>query len=248
MCIRDRLKLHRSGYAALFSRKGVYLAHPDRTLVMKETIFSVAERLNSPALKEIGLAIGRQETGFVKAKNIYGRESWIYYAPVPANGWSLAVVFPAAEMLPDAVKASRMIVLLSSIGIVVLVLSIVLVARSVTRPLAEMTLAVQRIAGGDLDSALPPVRIGGEVGTLAHSVTRMQLDLKEHIRQLTETTAAKERMAGELAIAHDMQMSILPHDLPNLPEIETAGFCLPAREVGGDFYDASLRDDGRLPV
>lgn len=240
------LKLHRNGYAALFSRKGVYLSHPDRSLVMKESIFSVAERVGSPVLREIGLAIARQETGFVKGKNIYGRESWIYYAPVPTTGWSLAVVFPADEMRADAAKASRMIVLLCAFGIVLLVLSIVLVARSMTRPLAEMTLAVQRIAGGDLDSVMPPVRIGGEVGALARSVTHMQRDLKEHIRELTETTAAKERMAGELAIAHDMQMSILPHSLPVLPSIETAGLCIPAREVGGDFYDAGLQADGRL--
>ena len=240
------LKLHRNGYAALFSRKGVYLAHPDHSLVMKETIFSVAERMGNPALKEIGLAIARQETGFVRARNIYGKESWIYYAPVPANGWSLAVVFPAEEMRADAIKASRMIVLLCSLGIFLLVLSIVLVARSVTRPLAEMTLAIERIAGGDLDGELPAVRIGGEVAALAHSVTQMQHDLKEHIRQLVDTTAAKERMAGELAIAHDMQMTILPRNLPSLPEIETAGLCLPAREVGGDFYDVSLLADGRL--
>lgn len=240
------LKLHRNGYAALFSRKGVYLAHPDRTLVMKETIFSVAERAGNPALKEIGHAIARMETGFVKTKNIYGKESWIYYAPVPANGWSLAVVFPAAEMLADSAKASRMIVLLCSIGIAILVLSIVLAARSVTRPLVVMTQAVQRIAGGDLDTVLPPVRIGGEVGALARSVTQMQHDLKGHIRQLTETTAAKERMEGELSIAHDMQMSILTHALPSLPEVDTAGHCLPAREVGGDFYDVCLLDDARL--
>lgn len=240
------LKLHRNGYAILFSRKGVYLAHPDRTLVMKETVFSIADRMGNPALKQIGFAIARQESGFVKTRNIYGVESWIYYAPVPSNGWSLAVVFPAEEMRAEAVKASRMIVLLCSFGILLLVLSIVLVARSVTHPLAEMTLAVQRIAGGDLDGELPPVRIGGEVGDLARSVAHMQRDLKEHIRELTETTAAKERMAGELAIAHDMQMSILPHGLPCLPGVETSGICMPAREVGGDFYDASLLDDGRL--
>ncbi len=240
------LKLHRNGYAILFSAKGVYLAHPDRTLVMKETAFSIADRMRNPALKEIGFAITRQESGFVKTRNIHGKDSWIYYAPVPANGWSLAVVFPAEEMRTEAAKASRMIVLLCTFGIILLVTSIVLAARSVTRPLAEMTRAVERIAGGDLDSTLPPVTIGGEVGALAHSVSRMQHDLKEHIRQLTESTAAKERMAGELAIAHDMQMSILPHDLPTLPEVETAGICLPAREVGGDFYDASLLEDGRL--
>lgn len=240
------LKLNRNGYAILFSRKGVYLAHPDRSLVMKETAFSIAEKMKNPDLKKVGYAITRQESGFVKTRNIYNKESWIYYAPVPSTGWSLAVVFPAEEMLADAAKASRMIVILCSLGIILLVSSIVLAARSVTRPLAEMTVAVERIAGGDLEGELPPPRIGGEVGALANSVSRMQRDLKEHINRLIETTSAKERMAGELAIAHDMQMSILPRLLKSLPEVETAGVCIPAREVGGDFYDVSLVEDGRL--
>lgn len=240
------LKLHRNGYAALFSRKGVYLAHPDRSLVMKETIFSAAEKANSPMLKKVGEGIIRKESGFVTGSNIYGKESWIYYAPVPSTGWSLAVVFPADEMRSEVTRIGRMIALLCFAGIAVLVLTIVLIARGVSRPLAEISRAVQQIAGGELDGDLPRVRVGGEVRRLADSFARMQHDLKDHIRQLTETTAVKERMAGELAIAHDMQMSILPHVLPELPGIATAGCCIPAREVGGDFYDARLLPDGSL--
>ncbi len=240
------LKLYRNGYASLFSRKGVYLAHKDRSLVLKETIFSMADRLNSSRLREIGHAIARQETGFIRDRNLYGVESWIYYAPVPTTGWSLAVVFPAAEMLADVQAASRMIALVCVGGFMVLVLSIVLVARSVTRPIIEMTGAAERIAAGDLEFVLPQIRIGGEVGALAAAFVRMQGDLKEHIVRLTETTAAKERMASELSIAHDLQMAILPRDLPHLPRLEIAGLCQPAREVGGDLYDVRPLDDGRL--
>jgi len=240
------LKLNRNGYAALFSRKAVYLAHPDRSLVMKETVFSVAKRMDSPMLTGVAQAITRQESGFVTGKNINGQESWIYYSPVPATGWSLAVIFPAETMRSEVTSIGHMIALLCFAGIAVLVLTIVLIARSVSRPLADISLAVQRIAAGDLDGDLPRVRIGGEVRHLADSFGRMQYDLKEHIRQLTETTAIKERMAGELSVAHDMQMSILPRTLPALPGVEAAGYCIPAREVGGDFYDVRLLADGAM--
>lgn len=240
------LRLYRNGYASLFSRKGVYLAHPDRSLILKETIFSVAKKLNSPAIQEIGNAIARQETGFVKDRNIYGIESWIYYAPVPTTGWSLAVIFPAREMLADVRAASRMIALVCAGGFVVLVLSIVLVARSVTRPIIAMTAAAERVAAGNLDTVLPPARIGGEVGALSAAFIRMQGDLKDYIIRLTETTAARERMASELAVAHDLQMSMLPNELPQLAEVKLAGSCQPAREVGGDLYDVRLLDDDRL--
>lgn len=240
------LHLYRNGYASLFSRKGVYLTHPNRALVLKESIFDIANTTKNPALKELGQAIARQETGVMRGQNIFGQDSWIYYAPVPSTGWSLAVVFPTRALLADVRTASRTIALACAGGFVLLVLAIVLVARSITRPVVEITAAAQRIAAGDLDGHLPQVTVGGEVGELANAFGRMQHDLKQYIAQLTETTAAKERMAGELAAAHDLQMAMLPRQLPAIGGLELAGTCCPAREVGGDLYDARLLDDGRL--
>lgn len=239
------LRLYNNGYAALFSRKGVYLAHPDRALVLKETIFTVAEQLGNQMLHEVGSAIGRGESGFVKGRNIYGTESWIYYAPVPSTGWSLAVVFPAEAMLADAYNASRAIALYCVGGFLLLLITIILTARTVTRPLVTMTDVVKQVAEGQLELPLP-VQAGGEVGQLAQAFVQMQHDLKSYIVRLTETTAAKERMASELAIAHDLQMAMLPPHLPRLPALQLSALCRPAREVGGDFYDVRLLDDHRL--
>lgn len=239
------LRLYNNGYAALFSRKGVYLAHPDRTLVLKETIFSVAERLESQMLHDVGLGIARGDSGFVKGRNIYGTESWIYYAPVPSTGWSLAVVFPAEAMLSDAYTASRMIALYCAGGFLLLLITITLTARTVTRPLVTMTGVVQQVAEGRLELPLP-VQAGGEVGQLAQAFVQMQHDLKSYIVRLTETTAAKERMASELGIAHDLQMAMLPRELPRLSALQLSAQCRPAREVGGDFYDIRLLDEQQI--
>lgn len=240
------LKLHRNGYAALFSQKGVYLAHPDRSLLIHETIFSVADRMQNQLLKDIGRGVSGGKTGFVIGKNVRNQESWIYYRPVPSTGWSLAVVFPASEMRREITRIGQLIALSSLTGVAVLIFAIILVARGVNRPLDQITAAVLQIADGNLDTELPKVQIGGAVRQLADSFERMQHDLKRHIRELTEATAAKERMEGELSVAHDLQMAILPHTLPQLDRFQICGKCLPAREVGGDFYDACLLPDGRL--
>jgi sigma-B regulation protein RsbU (phosphoserine phosphatase) len=47
-----------------------------------------------------------------------------------------------------------------------------------------------------------------------------------------------EHMQKELAIAHDIQLGMLPRDLDLLPEIDIAAEMTPAQQVGGDFYDA----------
>ncbi len=47
----------------------------------------------------------------------------------------------------------------------------------------------------------------------------------------------KGRMEEELKIARDIQMGMLPERAPRLPGLELAARTIPAREVGGDFYD-----------
>ena len=47
-----------------------------------------------------------------------------------------------------------------------------------------------------------------------------------------------EHMQKELAIAHDIQLGMLPGDLDFGPEIDIVAEMTPAQEVGGDFYDA----------
>ena len=46
------------------------------------------------------------------------------------------------------------------------------------------------------------------------------------------------RMRAELQAAHDAQMSIMPQTQVEIPGFEVSGVCLPAHEVGGDFFDS----------
>ncbi|MCU0453740.1 MAG: SpoIIE family protein phosphatase [Bacteroidetes bacterium] len=50
------------------------------------------------------------------------------------------------------------------------------------------------------------------------------------------------RIAAELHAAHDAQMSIMPHEPLRSAVLEVAGQCVPANEVGGDFFDYRWMD------
>jgi serine phosphatase RsbU (regulator of sigma subunit) len=81
-------------------------------------------------------------------------------------------------------------------------------------------------------------------------------DLQEKNRQLQqaydELKAAqlqiieKERLEHELQVAAEIQVSILPHELPVVPGYTFGAIMHPARMVGGDFYDIFKMDDRRL--
>jgi serine phosphatase RsbU (regulator of sigma subunit) len=52
------------------------------------------------------------------------------------------------------------------------------------------------------------------------------------------------RMKAELRAAHDTQMSIMPHEDPRVLGCDVSGICVPANEVGGDFFDYFWLGDG----
>ncbi len=56
----------------------------------------------------------------------------------------------------------------------------------------------------------------------------------------------RERIEQELQIARIIQQTLLPKELPDLPDWQLTTFYLPARAVGGDFYDFIHYEDGRL--
>jgi phosphoserine phosphatase RsbU/P len=47
----------------------------------------------------------------------------------------------------------------------------------------------------------------------------------------------RERLQRELEIAHEVQMGFLPKENPKIPKLDIAARCIPAHEVGGDYYD-----------
>jgi sigma-B regulation protein RsbU (phosphoserine phosphatase) len=70
----------------------------------------------------------------------------------------------------------------------------------------------------------------------------MAFDLKEHIRNMTEITAEKERLNRELEIAAELQQAILPRYKLDVKELDMAGISMPARQVGGDYFDYIDKD------
>ena len=57
-----------------------------------------------------------------------------------------------------------------------------------------------------------------------------------------------ERKTKELEEARQLQLSMLPKELPNLTGLEIAAFMRTATEVGGDYYDFMVQDNGVLNV
>jgi len=65
-----------------------------------------------------------------------------------------------------------------------------------------------------------------------------------HIRRITE----RVRMVKELEIARQVQMKLLPKRSPDIKGFDIAGICIPALEVGGDYYDFIDIPNGNIGI
>jgi len=187
----DSIHVFETGFGFLVSQNGTFVTHPVHELIMNASIFSIAEEMKLPAFRELGRKMIHRESGFSteQYRNMLNhKRSWVAYAPVPSNGWSLAVVFPVDELMAEARKLNIMIIVLGGAGLVVIFLMILLISRSVTRPMRKLAQAAQSFAEGNFDVALPEIVSEDEIGRLTKSFSYMQQTLAETIGNLKETT------------------------------------------------------------
>jgi sigma-B regulation protein RsbU (phosphoserine phosphatase) len=119
-----------------------------------------------------------------------------------------------------------------------------LLARQITRGVHDLSVGTERLRQGDFSHVIR-IRSHDQLGDLAESFNLMSRSLQALIMEQSE----RQRLEEELRIARQIQMSLLPgQGLVRLPGIRIAALCLPAAEVGGDYYDLLPLGESRMGV
>jgi sigma-B regulation protein RsbU (phosphoserine phosphatase) len=118
-----------------------------------------------------------------------------------------------------------------------------LLARSITGSIHALSRGTDHVRQGDFTHRVQ-VRTRDQLGELAESFNLMTASIQDLLKQ----SAEKERLEEELRVARSIQMSLLPKDAVRIPGMTVAAVCLPAAEVGGDYYDFIPLGDERLAV
>lgn len=116
-------------------------------------------------------------------------------------------------------------------------------ARSITGSVHQLFIGTERIRAGDFTHKIA-IRAQDQLGELAQSFNSMT----DSIENLLREQAEKKRLEEELRIAHEIQMSLLPQGPLDMPGLSVTALSVPAREVGGDYYDFLKLDAHRLGV
>ena len=116
-------------------------------------------------------------------------------------------------------------------------------ARSITGSVHELFAGTEQVRRGDFTRRIA-VTANDQLGELAESFNSMTASIEDLLSQADE----KKRLEEELRIAREIQMSLLPQGPVLMPGLSVTAVCVPAREVGGDYYDFFPLGDERLGV
>ena len=242
------VKPYPNSYAFLVGRGGTYLVHPDPEKLFYQTIFteSLVNRI-SPEQMQLGQDMLAWKEGMSNF-NINGKSSYITYKPLMTTGWSLAIVCPESDIFGGYNRLRNVLFVSIILGLTLMFLVMNYLIRRQLAPLSRLAKSAEVMASGNLDADIPHMERKDEVGTLNRAFRYMQVSLRDYIDKLTTATAKRERIEGELQIARDIQMGMVPRNFPAFPgrtDIDLYASMSPAKEVGGDLYDYFIKD-GRL--
>ena len=116
-------------------------------------------------------------------------------------------------------------------------------ARSITGSVHQLFVGTEHVRSGDFDHRII-VRARDQLGELAESFNAMT----GSVRDILQQSAEKKRLEEELRIAREIQMSLLPRGTISIPGVMVTATCVPAREVGGDYYEFIRLGERRLGI
>jgi serine phosphatase RsbU (regulator of sigma subunit) len=159
------------------------------------------------------------------------------------SGLKFGIARPVGESLNQLRRAGARNAGLGLACIGLALIGIVPLSSHLTRNLSKLNDGVHRIAEGDY-SARVQVGSNDEIGRLARAFNQMAEDVERNQHAVVE----QERIRRELELGRQIQHDMLPHGPLRLGLTEIKGVSVPAREVGGDFFNYFALSDGELAL
>ncbi len=236
-----------SGYALVTTAKNLAVAYPKELAQGKRNRDIIVREKRGQKLIDFDRK-GRDSSGLFIGTVADGEESAIYYTTINSTNWTFMVVWPIQKYLKDQSAMRRLFLLMALGGYGIIFVIILLISFRVAKPLKELALAARKLGRGNFDVAIPKMKGRDEVAEFAWAFSNMLTELKDNIEKQKDM----KRIERELDLARNIQLSMLPgeerDENSDDDRHELAPFLLPAKEVGGDFYDFFKIDNDHLCV
>jgi serine phosphatase RsbU (regulator of sigma subunit)/anti-sigma regulatory factor (Ser/Thr protein kinase) len=142
------------------------------------------------------------------------------------------VTYTASQIHQIIADARRRILLVTGVLLLMGIVGIYLLSNYFVTPILKITDRVRRFSLGDFETELPL-----EGADEFFEISRALNDMTTRLSRDRKNVIERERMAKEIEVASQIQKTLLPHVLPEIPGLEVDAFYRAASLVGGDLYD-----------
>ncbi len=219
------------GYAIVVDKNEIIQAHPDineyvgKQYVWPEGTTPIQEGEEIPKIQE---CFYKGEPHYDLAAPVVVRDKNLGTASIGR----VHIGLRKDAILQDIAKARQKVIYVALVAVVIGSIGAYGLAVLIVKPVKSLVRDAEILGGGNLDHQVQIVT-HDEVGTLAETLDATRVKLKDAQGKLIAT----ERLARELEIAREIQMTLLPKETPRLDRIELGTLYRAASQVGGDLYD-----------
>jgi serine phosphatase RsbU (regulator of sigma subunit) len=168
---------------------------------------------------------------------------WVVVSRADESGLTFGIARQVGDSLREIRETYGRNLGLGLLVVGLALVGIVPISGRMTRNLSVLQSGVQQIARGDY-TARVPVKSPDEFGALAAAFNQMAQDVEQHHKLAVE----QERLRRELELCRMIQTEMLPREPLRIGLAEIKGVSVPAREVGGDFFNYFALPEGDVAL
>jgi signal transduction histidine kinase/CheY-like chemotaxis protein len=188
----SQIKVGERGYAYVVDKQGRLIAHPDISMVLRNTDLS---QLSQVRAARSDVAPGAEQVQ--EAANMQGNKVLTAYAAVPPLGWLVFVELPSDEANSPFYAALFRLAWVLIAALIFAVLAGIFLARRMVGPIQAIRAGAARIGAGNLSQRIE-IKTGDELESLANQFNDMATRLQESYSDLEQKVDDRTR---ELSVA-----------------------------------------------
>ncbi len=188
------INLGKNGTAFMVNKKGIVTGHPDQSVVLGQSTLSHL----SDGAEEADSRIITGETGATEY-SVEGERMLVAFSPIRGTQWALIIQVPKSDYYSLISKAIGVDLLFTLALLAISILLVLRLARSISRPVKDVTDRMVALSDGDLHTDTIAVRSGDELEVLTktldstlYSMNRYISDIRHVLTQIAEGNLSVE--------------------------------------------------------